>query len=74
MRWIEGKSTDLGFISFRNMSSPWSSRVVRRRRQARGGGPVSSVVAMRSGLSEMSLMGSLFEDLVPSWWCCLWTL
>lgn len=51
MRWTDGKRTDLGFVSFRNTSSPWSSRVVRRR-QARGGGLVSSMVAMHGGLNE----------------------
>lgn len=30
---------DLGLISFRNISSPWNSRMVRRR-QARGDGSV----------------------------------
>lgn len=65
VRWIDGKSTDLGFISFRNMSSPWSSKVVRRRRQARGGGPVSSVVAMHGALSENVPHGLIVWGLGP---------
>lgn len=65
VRWVEGKSTDLGYNSFRNMSSPWSSRVVRRRRQARGGSPVSSVVAMYGGLNENVPHGLIVWGLGP---------
>lgn len=42
-----------------------ASRVVRRRRQARGGGPVSSVVAMRGALSENVPHGLIVWGLGP---------